>query len=116
MQNARDPRHHLPLKPSAFAVLAALAEAPRTGVDVLEAVNATVPGLPLFGPGTLYRLLRELRQERLIARVEAADPGGDERHAMHELTTLGRAVLRAETARLRRTLDLAERRTGGSDR
>jgi len=106
-----NPRALLPLKPSAFAVLAALAEAPRPGIDVLEAVNATVPGIPLFGPGTLYRLLRELRQQRLIARVERSG-GGDERQAIHELTALGRAVLRAESARLRRTLDLAEGRAG----
>ncbi len=116
MKPGTDPRGHLPLKPSAFAVLAALAEAPRPGVDVLEAVNATVPGLPLFGPGTLYRLLRELRHERLIARVEREGDGGDERQAVHELTTLGRAVLRAEAARLRRTLDLADGRSGGGRR
>lgn len=116
MQTAKDPRRHLPLKPSAFAVLAALAEAPRPGIDVLDAVNATVAGFPLFGPGTLYRLLRELRQERLIARVERTAAGGDERHAVHELTALGRAVLRAETTRLRRTLELAEGRTGGGSR
>ncbi len=117
MQPDRDPRRHLPLKPSAFAVLAALAEGPIPGIDILEAVNATVPGVPLFGPGTLYRLLRELRHERLIARVErATGTGGDERHAVHELTPLGRSVLRAEAARLRRTLQLAEGRGSGGHR
>ena len=55
-------RAHLPLRPVACAVLAALAHGPRPGIDVLEAVNATVPGRPILGPGTLYRLLRELRQ------------------------------------------------------
>jgi DNA-binding PadR family transcriptional regulator len=113
MQPDRDPRRHLPLKPSAFAVLAALAEGPIPGIDILEAVNATVLGLPLFGPGTLYRLLRELRHERLIARVERATGTGDERHAVHELTPLGRSVLRAEAARLRKTLQLADRGSGG---
>lgn len=111
----QNPRALLPLKPSAFAVLAALAEAPRPGVDVLDAVNATVPGVPLFGPGTLYRLLRELRQQRLIARVERSG-AADERQAVHELTALGRAVLRAEAARLRRTLDLADGRSGPGTR
>jgi DNA-binding PadR family transcriptional regulator len=111
MQTTRDPRRHLPLRPSAFAVLAALADGPVPGIDVLDAVNATVPGAPLLGPGTLYRLLRELRHDQLIARVDTDSP--DERHAHHELTPLGRAVLRAEAARLRRTLDLAEGRARG---
>lgn len=109
--NSRDPRDHLPLKPSAFAVLAALAETPLPGIDVLDAVNATTPGSPLLGPGTLYRLLRELRHEQLIARVETG--AADERQAHHELTALGRAVLRAEATRLRRTLDLADGRARG---
>jgi DNA-binding PadR family transcriptional regulator len=114
--HSKDPRAHLPLKPSAFAVLAALAGAPLPGIDILDAVNATVTGVPLFGPGTLYRLLRELRHERLISRVERAGDVGDERQAVHELTVLGRAVLRAEAARLRRTLDLAEGRPGTGTR
>jgi DNA-binding PadR family transcriptional regulator len=108
---ARDPRRHLPLRPSAFAVLAALADGPLPGIDVLEAVNATVPGSPLLGPGTLYRLLRELRHEQLIARVETG--AADERQAHHDLTPLGRAVLRAEVTRHRRTLDLADGRSRG---
>src|SRR5262245_58802776 len=65
---AADVARHLPLRPVACAVLAALAHGPRAGIDVLDAVNATVPGRPILGPGSLYRLLRELRQEKLIAR------------------------------------------------
>ena len=107
----RDLREHLPLRPSAFAVLAALADGPLCGIDVIDAVNATVPGTPLLGPGTLYRLLRELRHDQLIARVESTST--DERQAHHELTPLGRAVLRAEAARLRRTLDLVDGRSRG---
>ena len=115
MQNpARDPRGHLPLRPSAFAVLAALADGPLPGIDVLDAVNATTTGSPLLGPGTLYRLLRELRQDQLIARVETG--AADERQAHHELTALGRSVLRAESARLRRTLDLADGRSRSGPR
>ncbi|HTI36295.1 MAG TPA: helix-turn-helix transcriptional regulator [Vicinamibacterales bacterium] len=105
----RESRLHLPLRPSAFAVLAALAERPLPGIDILDAVNATVPGTPLLGPGTLYRLLRELRQQQLITRVDTA--AADERQAHHELTPAGRATLRAEAARLRRTLDLADGRS-----
>jgi DNA-binding PadR family transcriptional regulator len=106
---ASDVERHLPLRPTACAVLAALAEAPRPGVEILDAVNATVPGRPLLGPGTLYRLLRELRQARLIAYGEPEGGPGDERQSHHILTPLGRAVLDAELARLRRTIRLASR-------
>jgi DNA-binding PadR family transcriptional regulator len=101
---------HLPLRPVACAVLAALADGPRPGVDVLDAVNATVPGRPLLGPGTLYRLLREMRQDGLIARGGASSPG-DERRVHHVLTPLGRDVLRADIDRLRRTITMAGRVT-----
>jgi DNA-binding PadR family transcriptional regulator len=97
----------LPLRPAAFSILAALADGPKPGVDILEAVNATVPGRPLFGPGTLYRLMREMRQDGLIARATSGAGHEDERRALHKLTAEGRAVLRAEAARLRRTLKLA---------
>ena len=100
---------HLPLRPVACAVLASLADRPRPGFDVLEAVNATVPGRPLLGPGTLYRLMRELRQAELIERADPAADPGDDRQVHHTLTPLGRAVLEAELDRLRRTLTLAAR-------
>jgi DNA-binding PadR family transcriptional regulator len=101
-----DPEHFLPLRPVACAVLAALADRARTGIDVLEAVNATVPGRPLLGPGTLYRLLRELRQQQLIERTGDVTEG-DERQVHHALTAFGRGVLTAELSRLRRTITLA---------
>ena len=100
---------NLPLRPTACAVLASLADGPRPGIDVLDAVNATVPGRPLLGPGTLYRLLRELRHQDLIERTDAHPDPGDDRQVHHALTALGRAVLHAELARLRRTLELAVR-------
>lgn len=107
MNKPDDVRAHVPMRPAAFAVLAALAGEPRPGIDILEQVNATVPGAPLLGPGTLYRLMRELRQQGLIAREARGAHVDDERQAHHVLTPLGRRVLKAEAARLRRTLDLA---------
>ena len=107
-----NPLDHLPLRPAAFAVLASLADGHRPGIDILDEVNATVPGRPLFGPGTLYRLMRELRQDGLVERAARGSHTEDERQAFHGLTALGRGVLRAEAARLRRTLKLASARSG----
>jgi DNA-binding PadR family transcriptional regulator len=111
-----DVARHLPLRPIACAVLAALAERPRPGIEILDAVNATAPGHLLLGPGTLYRLMRELRQRRLVVRADPDVDPGDDRQVHHELTPLGHAVLRAELDRLRRTLTLAARARPASDR
>lgn len=100
----------LPLRPTALAVLAALADGPRSGFGILERANEALPVRPILGPGTLYRVLRELRQEELIEQV-AAPPGeeaGDERRHYHGLTAEGRATLLAEAARLRHALASAE--------
>lgn len=100
----------LPLRPTAFSVLAALADSPLHGYAIMEAVNDTLPARPVLGPGTLYRLLREMRREGLIDRVEpppGEEGGEDERRSYHALTALGRAALKAEGARLRRTLEAA---------
>jgi DNA-binding PadR family transcriptional regulator len=97
----------LPVRPAAFALLAALADGPRPGFEILERVNQVIPSRPLFGPGTLYRLMRELRQAGWIERTappEGAKGADDERRQYHGLTTLGRRVLVAESARLRRAL------------
>jgi DNA-binding PadR family transcriptional regulator len=107
--SARDIAGHLPLRPVACAVLAALADAPLPGIAILDAVNATVPGHALLGPGTLYRLMRELRQAQLIVRVDPEVDPGDERQVHHMLSPLGRAVLAADLDRLRRTISLANR-------
>ena len=106
--SATEVARHLPLRPVACAVLAALSEGPKPGIDIMEAANATVPGHPILGPGSLYRLLKELRHDKLIARSDGA--GGnpaDERQVHHVLTPLGDLVLRAEVARLRRVITLA---------
>src|SRR5689334_20350280 len=106
--SAADVSKHLPLRPVACAVLAALADGPKPGIEVMDAVNATVPGRPILGPGSLYRLLKELWQAKLIERAESSAPGAsDERQVHHLLTPLGDVVLRAELARLRRTILLA---------
>lgn len=103
-----DPHRHLPLSPSRLAILSALGSGPLAGFAILEVTDRISTGVPILGPGTLYRLLRELRQEGLIERTppppEAEDD--DDRRQYHGLTQLGRAVLIAEAARLRRTLSV----------
>ena len=97
----------LPLRPTTFAVLASLADGAAAGFTVMERVNDALPRRPILGPGTLYRVLRELRREGWIERTAAPDGEAgseDERRTYHALTRTGRRVLRAEAERLRRTL------------
>jgi DNA-binding PadR family transcriptional regulator len=107
----------LPVRPAAYAVLLALAEAPRAGFEVMERANASLPGRPILGPGSLYRLLRELRRAGWVERVPApGDPEEetDDRRSYHALTDLGRQVVRAETARLLRAMRAAGVLGGGA--
>lgn len=104
-----DPAARLPLRPVVLSALAALAGGPLSGIDVMERVNDALPSRPILGPGTLYRLLRELRQDGWIEAV-VPPPGAsddDDRRQYHALTALGRAALDAEAGRLCRTLEAA---------
>ncbi len=95
---------HIPLRPSAVAVMAALSRGPLSGVDVLDSVESA--GGSILGPGTLYRLMKELRAEGWVERVDPPEgrEHGDDRRQFHVLTPGGRSVLRLEAERLRRTL------------
>jgi DNA-binding PadR family transcriptional regulator len=99
-----EPERFLPLRPGVLALLAVLSEGARPGVQILARLDEIDCGI--LGPGTLYRLLRELRQQGLIERVEPPEgtPIEDDRQSFHGLSPLGSAVLEAESARLRRTL------------
>jgi DNA-binding PadR family transcriptional regulator len=72
---------------------------PRHGYALMKRVGEHLGDTGL-GPGTLYRLLKELREAGLIEAV-AAPPGEvDARRQYHALTRLGRDVARLEAERL----------------
>jgi DNA-binding PadR family transcriptional regulator len=106
----QSPHGRSPLRPAALALLFALSSGPLTGVEVMSVANGTLASGRLLGPGTLYRVLRELRQAGLIERVTVERPAADDRLTHHELTALGRRVFVAERDRLERTLALGQRR------
>lgn len=97
-------------------MLAVLAEGPKPGVQILERLEDIGSGI--LGPGTLYRLLRELRQQQLIERIAPPADASieDERQQFHAICPLGRSVFEAESERLRRTLAVADggRGSGGA--
>jgi DNA-binding PadR family transcriptional regulator len=91
-----DPLSFLPLTPHQFHILLALVDGPRHGYAVIQDVERRTDGALRLGTGTLYTAVARLAELDLI--VDAGRE--DERRRFYRLTPLGRAVLRAETARL----------------
>lgn len=91
-------------------VLAALADRPRYGYELVQRIEALTEGRKQVRPGNLYRVL-----ERLEARgyaeeaVNAAEAGEDERRRYFRATRAGLRAAEAELSMYGRVL----RRAGG---
>lgn len=100
---------YLPLKPAAFHILLALGNGPSHGYAIRGAVEELTGGAVKLWPVTLYGSIRELSDAGLIeSATGAATETDDARRRYYALTTLGRRVLAAETARLRAIVEHAE--------
>lgn len=104
----------LPLTPTVFHVLVAVASGPRHGYAVAQEVEELTQGRIVMGPGTLYGSLRRMQDAGLL--VETDNPGDEGQHAerrrYYKLTPLGSEALRAESERLTRALAVAQERLG----
>lgn len=104
----------LPLTPTVFHILVALASGPGHGYAVAREVEALTDGRIVMGPGTLYGSLQRMVAAGLIE--EADNPGDDglhaERRRYYRMTALGGAALRTESERLLRAARLARERLG----
>lgn len=114
MPKQRKPEDALPLTPAVFYTMVSLAGGPAHGYAIAQEVERETAGRIRMGPGTLYGSLQRMRDEELIE--ESPNPGEEgvhsERRRYYRLTGWGAAVLRAETARLRRAVELADGRIG----
>jgi PadR family transcriptional regulator PadR len=98
-----------------YHVLLALAEGPRYGYAVKDAVVEESGGALTPRAGSLYRVLARLMTSGLVAEAEperepSPHPGLARRY--YGLTADGRKALAAEAARLKRSAALAEERLG----
>lgn len=104
----------LPLTPTTFHVLVAMAQGPRHGYAIAREVEALTEGRIVMGPGTLYGSLQRMVAAELIR--EAQNPGEEGLHAdrrrYYQITPLGSAALRSEAARLLRAVNVAQERLG----
>ncbi len=94
---------------SAFHILLALADGERHGYSITKEVEEETEGAVRLGPGTLYRMLKQLLDDEWIVEVERADDG-DPRRRYYRLTPRGRRIAQAEAARLANLVKLARSR------
>lgn len=99
----------LPLPTVTFHILIALAGGERHGYAILQEVAASTRGRVQLGAGTLYRSIARMLDQGLVAEAQdRPDPElDDERRRYYQITELGRAAARAETARLQQLVKLA---------
>ena len=62
-----DPRAHLPLKPVDLELLLSLAEEERHGYGLVQAVAERTQGLLVLDAGNLYRVIKRLLADGLVA-------------------------------------------------
>jgi DNA-binding PadR family transcriptional regulator len=106
----RAPEALLPLTPTVFHILLALADGEKHGYAIMQEVEARTGGAMRMGPGTLYGSIQRMLKDGLIAetpkRAEAAH--GEERRRYYRLTSFGQRVLQAEAHRLEQLVHLAQ--------
>lgn len=94
---------------SAFHILLALADGERHGYSITKEVEEETEGAVRLGPGTLYRMLKQLLDDEWIVEVERND-ADDPRRRYYRLTPRGRRIAQAEAARLANLVRLARTR------
>lgn len=103
------PESLLPLQPSVFHILMALADEDRHGYAIIQEVLSRTDGHVRLSPGTLYRSIQRMLDEDLIVEVHErpAPELDDERRRYYRITKFGRAVAREEANRLSDLVRLA---------
>ena len=97
-----DPRVFLPLKPVDLQLLLALAEEELHGYGLVQAIADRTDGVVRLEPGNLYRVIKRLLVDGLVAESErrAVPDLDDERRRYYRITALGGRVVAAEVRRL----------------
>ena len=100
-RRASDTSSSKPLKPAVFHILLALAARDNYGYAVMQAVRRASDGHVTLSPGSFYRHLARLIEERLVLELTERRAGDDPRRgSYYRLTAAGHGVLAAERRRL----------------
>jgi DNA-binding PadR family transcriptional regulator len=98
-----DPRDFLPMSPLELRILLALREGCRHGYAIVKDVEERAGSRARIFPANLYRRIRNLLADGLLAETEAppgAEPDDARQRKFFRLTPLGLAVAHAEVERL----------------
>ena len=93
-----------PLTPAVVHVMLSLAAGERHGYAILKDVQRQSNQALRFGPGTIYGTLQRLMEAGWVEETTAPAAPVDERRRYYRLTESGRAVARAEAARMESVL------------
>jgi DNA-binding PadR family transcriptional regulator len=105
-----DPDSFLPLTTPEYHVLLALGDRALHGYAMMQSLDDKTSGREALLPGTLYATVARMLTRGLLTELEhPPESDADPRRRYYRVTPLGRAVARAESARLRRLLEVAER-------
>jgi DNA-binding PadR family transcriptional regulator len=102
----------LPLPPSTFHILLALADEDRHGYAIIQDVAARTGGALKLSAGTLYRSIQRMLEQGLIVETSErpAPELDDERRRYYRIAPWGAAVARAETRRPTQLVGMARAR------
>jgi len=104
---------YLPLNPRVLSLMVVLLHGPAHGYSIKQSVEARSNGRVTLDPGSLYRMISKLVDDRLIEETEEGrEEGDDPRRRYYRLTELGKAVAAAETGRLEQLVAHARPRLG----
>jgi len=97
-----DPQRHLPVRPVDLQLLLALATEELHGYALVRAIEDGTDGLVSLDPGNLYRVIKRLLADGLVAESarRAAVDSNNERRRYYRITAVGQRVLAAELRRL----------------
>ncbi len=107
-----DIHNFLPLQPRDYLMLFALSAGRRHGYGLIKDVEEDTAGAVTIDPANLYRSIKRLTKDGLVADADAPDgeTAGDERRRYYRITPLGKRVVKAEAARLADLATLARAR------
>src|SRR4051794_27474101 len=117
MPRTQSPTDLLPLTPSVFHILLALADEERHGYGIMQDVAQQTGNALQLGPGTLYGCLKRMLAAGLVEESdERPDPSlDDERRRYYRMTAFGRRVVRAEAQRLAGAVSAARAKLAGGN-
>jgi DNA-binding PadR family transcriptional regulator len=103
---------NLPLREPTFLILLSLSPGPKHGYAILKEVESLSEGRVKLSTGTLYGAIERLLDLGWIRRVDDPIPNTTNRERKaYVITELGRRVLNADIARLRKLVNVAASQT-----